>query len=153
MTCLPLPLSRLIGALLFLSLGAPSWSQPHQQTIDQYVLRSSVTSTQNISAESAKEHGIVRAPDVAILNVTVTTKGSQLTETVPAKVTAVATNLVGQRQKIDLTATKADGWVSYSGTFKFASREVLTFAIQAEPVPAGKPLKMTFREIMPIIGP
>lgn len=137
------------AAALALSLACPlAWGQGqvHEKAFDQFVLRSSVVSSMSIPESSAAANGIQRAPDRAILNVTVLKKGSNLTETVPAKVEASAANLAGSRRLVPMAETKANGWTSYTGTFNFAPREVLDFTITAQPAGGGKPLEMTYRE-------
>jgi hypothetical protein len=138
---------RLAVALALPIVCPAAWAQgPHQKSFDEYVLRSSVVSSMSISEASAATHGIERAHDRAILNVTVLKKGSNLTETVPARVEATAVNLAGYRRLIRMAETTADGWTSYTGTFKFAPREVLDFKITAQPVGSDKRLGISYRE-------
>lgn len=59
---------------------------------------------------------------------------------------ASVVNLAGLRRLVPMEETKANGWTSYSGTFKFAPREVLDFTITAHPAGGGQPLEMTYRE-------
>lgn len=138
-----------IAATLFLFAAWPqagAHAQMQEKTFENHVLRSSVVSSMSIPEASAAEHNIKRAPDLGILNVTVLKKGSQLTETVPAKVSAYAMDLAGTRRLIPMRETKANGWVSYTGTFPFAPREVLDFTVSAQPENVGQPLEMTYRE-------
>lgn len=146
MTCLKLFFSAGAVALCALFGGQSAWAQSHEQASARHVLRSSVVSTFSIPEASAAAHGIQRAADRAILNVTVLKKGSQLMETVPAKVQAHAISLAGSRRDIKMTETKAGDWVSYTGTFTFAPREVLDFTIVAEPVADGEKLELRYRE-------
>lgn len=138
-----------LAAALAVPVVCPlAWAdgQTHQKAFDQYVLRSSVVSSMSIAEASGAAHGIRRAPDRAILNVTVLKKGSNLTETVPAKVEASVVNLAGLRRLVPMEETTANGRTSYTGTFKFAPREVLDFTITAQPAGGGQPLEMTYRE-------
>lgn len=138
-----------MAATLFLFAAWPqagAHAQTHEKAFEKHVLRSSVVSSMSIPEASAAEHNIKRAPDLGILNVTVLKQGSQLTETVPADVKAYAMDLSGARRLIPLRETKANGWVSYTGTFPFAPREVLDFTVSAQPENVGQPLEMTYRE-------
>lgn len=139
---------RLTAALALLGawLPLPAQVQTHEKAFDDYVIRSSVVSSLSIPEASAQAHGIERAPDRGILNVTVLKKGSYLTETVPARVEAEAVNLIGSRRTIPMLQTKADRWVSYTGTFSFAPREVLDFNITVWPQGSRQPLKLNYRE-------
>lgn len=146
---MPLSLNLKIGAAAFvfyLALPSRAEGQTHEKSSDRFILRSSVVSSLSIPDASAKAAGIQRAANVGILNVTVLRKGSQLTETVPADVKAEAVDLAGARRLIRLNESRANGWVSYTGTFTFAPREVLDFHVSAQPAGGGQPLEMTYRE-------
>jgi len=133
-------------ALGLLAASTLAWPQAHQKTFDDYILRSSVVNTLSIPAESAQQHGITRAADTGILNVTVLKKGSELTGTQEARVEAFARDLLGRKREIDMRETEIGQWVSYSGTFTFAPREVLDFVIHAQPAGSDEWLDMTYRE-------
>lgn len=140
--------AAIAAALLLLSVwpALEGAAQPHERAFENHVLRSSAVSSMAISEAAAAAHDIRRASDLGILNVTVLKKASQLTETVPAKVNAYATDLSGARRTIEMRETKAAGWVSYTGTFPFAPREVLDFSISAQPEDGGPLLEMSYRE-------
>lgn len=140
------PTIRQVAATLLLVVSPLAWPQAHEKAFGDYVLRSSVVSSESVpDVGVATHHGIERGPDVAILNVSVLRKG-QPVQTVPARVEAVAVNLAGIRRKVDMKETRSGEWVSYSGTFKFAPREVFDFTIRAEPAGSGTQLEMTYRE-------
>lgn len=131
-------------AVLVLQAGHAG-AQNHEQTFQRYVLQSNAVSSLSIPEASASMHGVRRAADQGILNVTVTKKGQSL-QTVPAKVRAHAISLAGSKREIEMRETKVGEWVSYTGTFNFAPREVLDFKIFAEPLGSGEVLEMSYRE-------
>jgi hypothetical protein len=132
------------SAVLVLQAGQAA-AQNHEQTFERYVLQSNVVSSLSIPQASAAVHGIRRAADQGILNVTVLKKGQSL-QTVPARVRAHAVSLAGSKRDIEMKETTAGDWVSYTGTFSFAPREVLDFKIVAEPAGSGETLAMSYRE-------
>lgn len=137
---------RLAAGAAFVLPAWQAWAQDHEQAFDRYVLRSNVVSSLSIPESSAAIHGIRRAADQAILNVTVLKKNGQSMQTVPAKVKAHAISLAGSKRDIDLKETKSGDWVSYTGTFSFAPREVLDFKIVAEPAGSSQALEMGYRD-------
>lgn len=135
------------AALLFWSPACLlAGGEVHETADERHLLRSSVVNSMSVSAAAAAAEGIERAPDRAIINVTVLAKGSQLLQTVPARIEAVATGPAGARRPIAMSETRSGHWVSYTGTFRFAPREVVDFAITARPDGGGEPLEMRFRE-------
>ena len=140
----------LFPAALFLMLVAssPAWSQAHERRFGDYTIRSSTAGTENLSAETARAHGIERGPRKAVLNVTVLKKEDGTEKTVPARLRVYVRNLTQERRQIDMRETAAGGYVSYMGTYDFVHGAVLDFTIEAQPENSGKTLTMTYRERM-----
>lgn len=140
---------RLLAALmLMLAASSSAWPQAHTRQFGDYTLRVSTAGTQNLSPETAREHGIERSPRRAVLNVTVLTKEAGVDKTVPAKVQAYVRNLSGHRRDIDMRETLAGGRVSYMGTYDFVHGEVLDFTITAQPEGSSETMSMSYRDRM-----
>jgi len=136
---------RLAAVAVLVLQAGHAGAQNHEQAFERYVLKSNVVSSLSIPEASANKHAIRRAADQGILNVTVMKKGQSL-QTVPARVQAHAISLAGSKRKIEMRETKVGDWVSYTGTFNFAPREVLDFNIVAEPTGSGQVLEMSYRD-------
>jgi hypothetical protein len=67
---------------------------------------------------------------------------------IAANVSATRTTLAGVQRDIALREVKAQGRVSYLGSFDFVPREVLDFEVTARIDPASPLLRLTFRERM-----
>lgn len=142
----PMRLVWLATSIFMLIASIPAWSQTHTRQFGAYTLRSSTVSTENLSEETARAHGIKRNPRRAVLNVTVSKKEAGIDKTVPARVQAYARNLTEQQREIDMRETAAEGRVSYTGTYDFVHGEALDFTITAQPENSDKTLTMTYRE-------
>lgn len=143
-------LSRLSRKLLlaFAVLGpamcAPAWPQAHEQERGGYTLRASTTGSNNLSAATARDYGIVRSATRGVINVTVSKRG----RTVPASIRVEARNLTGSSRPIRMRQTVANGYISYTGTYEFVDGEVLDFVIRAQPGRSKEALGLNFRDRM-----
>ena len=124
-------------------------AQPHQQTAHGYTLRASVVSSMDLAESTAGKHGIDRSPVHGVLNVTlIKGDGSAALTTVPANVEARITGLYGAHHSVQLHEERAQGRVSYYGSFRHEPREVLDFEISARPQGGGPRVMLGFRERM-----
>ena len=137
---------RLVAALLLASASTLAWSQAQEATFDNYVLRSSVVGSMSLPESSASRYNIRRSPDTALINVTLLKKDSQHTQTLPVKLEVHAVGVDGKRRRISMRETKANGWISHMGSFKFTPGETLDFVIRAKPEKSDQPVEMKFQE-------
>lgn len=138
-----------ISAGLFLATAAfCALAQVHEARRGDLVLRSSTVASDRINPATAGKHGIEPSPTRGVLNVTVL-RGPD-GRTVPAEVAASSVNLAGIRQDIEMREVRADGRVSYVGSYDFLPREVIDFEITARPLrPANsRPLSLKYRDRM-----
>jgi hypothetical protein len=98
-----------------------------------YVIHYNTLSTDLLQPDIAKVYGIQRSKNRAMLNVTVVRKGEGTGETVPAEVTASATNLNGQLRKIDLRKVTDQNAIYYIGEFPVSDGETLDFSVSVKP--------------------
>lgn len=146
-----LALAGAVGLFAALTgLGADAQAQPHEARQGDYLLRSSTVASQNIAPQTAAKHGITPAPSRAVLNVVVLKAGSAAEATVAAEVSASRQNLAGVQQTIALREVRANGYISYIGSYEFLPREVIDFTITATPADGQRsaPLTLTYRERM-----
>lgn len=141
--------AKAISAVVFGLWASGAQAQSHVEKQGPYLLRSSSVSTMNLSADSARQHGIERADRRAVLNVVVQKvgEGNRLS-TVPADVKAQVKTLAGVVRDVDMTASRANGYVSYSGVYSYLPRQVMDITVSAKPEGAQETLKLTYRDRM-----
>lgn len=141
-----IPTSLVLTAVLWAPLHA--LAQPHERSEGGFTLRGSTVSSQTIDSATARRHGIEPSPTRGILNVTVERREGPAPRTVQARVQATARNLAGVEREIPMKEVEQNGYVSYTGAYDFAPREVLDFRIRAQPQGASTVLNLTFRDRM-----
>uniref|UniRef100_UPI0017FC4AA4 DUF4426 domain-containing protein n=1 Tax=Methylibium sp. TaxID=2067992 RepID=UPI0017FC4AA4 len=118
----------------------------HVAESGRYTLRANAIRSELLPAVSAERHGIRRAPDRGVLNLVILERRDGRRATVPARVTAVKQNLLGQSETIEMRRVDANGRVSYLGTFGFAPLRNFTFRITAQPEGSDEPLTIEFED-------
>lgn len=121
-----------LGIVFLLLRGAPAWAQAHESAVGGWVLRSSSVVSLHLAPETARKHGIERAENRAVLNVTVLQRNAG-SPTAQATVKAHRRDLAGVEQKIAMREIQEGNRVSYLGSYTFVPGEVLRFHIEALP--------------------
>lgn len=138
-----------VGWACLLAASGPGWAQSHAVTDGPFTLRSSTVASESLLPASAKEHGVKRAADVGVVNVTVERRDAQGgTSTVPAKVKVETRSLTGRTAEVPVKETRANNYISYLGTYSFLPREVVDITVTAVPAGEKKALKLTYRDQM-----
>jgi hypothetical protein len=143
-------LLRLLPAALLLLAGA-SQAQSHSTESGSYVLRSTTVASEQIDAASTQRHGVVPAPDRAVVNVVLLRRdGSGVDATVPARVTVSMRTASGFSSDIEMREVRENGAISYLGSYKFLPRQMINFEISAAPTADAqqRPLTLDYRERM-----
>jgi len=131
--------SQLVAALLtaiLLGCGA----EPPQRTqgntaapqeavtrVGDVSMRASVVQTSTLSADIASRYGIARADTTVMLLVAVRQGSEGQDRSLPATITATATDLRGQRQTVELRELRAGDLLDYVGTVETTLPETLRF--------------------------
>lgn len=146
---LPSTLIRAAALAVMLSGGASASAQSHAENRPPFTLRASTVSTLHLPEQQAKDAGIERAADKALLNVVVQRKGpAGDTQTVTAHVTARVISLAGVAQDVTFKANKENNHVSYLGVYTVLPNEMVDITVTAKPADAEAPLSLSFREGM-----
>jgi hypothetical protein len=138
---------RHISALVTLSLGmfvygcgssgdAPTVPQAQHAAasdvdIGDHVVHFSAQSTNNLSLEVARQYGIVRSNNRAMLNVSVLRKDTGGAATADVQVRAV--NLAGQLKNVTMRKIEIQEAIYYIGETGIANHETLVFTITVKP--------------------
>jgi len=131
-------LAALVAALLLAACGAePPVSTADQASAPQEAIvragdttiRASVVQTSTLGAGVASQYGIRRAPGTVMLLVAVRTGDDGDESAVPARVTATATDLRGQRQDIAMRELRVGDLLDYVGTVETTLPDTLRFDV------------------------
>lgn len=120
-------------------------SDASSKDFGDYVVHFNALTTDQLTADVAKQYGIVRSPNRAMLNVSIIRKeAGTIGESVPGSVSASATNLTGQLKNLQVREVKEGGAVYYIGDVAVANRETLVFNIDVTPMNETSRFSMRF---------
>lgn len=111
-----------------------------------YTMRASAIDSDTLPPAIAQRHGIIIAPDRGILNVVVLKQEGDAQVTVPADITAVTINLLGQTEPVSMQQVNENNHVSYLGSFGFQPLRNLRFVINAKPHGSIEPFALDFED-------
>jgi hypothetical protein len=144
-------LLRLLPSALMLLLAGAAQAQSHATESGRYVLRSTTVASEQIDAAAAQRHGVVPAPDRAVVNVVLLRQaGAGADTTVSARVAVSMRTASGLSSDIEMREVRENGAISYLGSYQFLPRQMINFEISAAPTEDAKqqPLKLDYRERM-----
>ncbi len=116
--------------------GSPGQSQnANSRDFGDYVLHFNALTTDGITAEVARQYGIRRSSNRALLNVSIVKKQEAGADRpVAGSVTARVVNLTGQLKNLELRQIVDGDAVYYIGEVPVANGETLIFDISATPI-------------------
>ena len=118
--------------------------------VGDVTIRASAVQTAMLDAGVAARYGIARDPATVLLLVTVRKGGDADAVSLPATVTATATDLRGGRQHLAMHALETGGLVDYVGTVTTTLPETLRFDVAIVPVGAGAARLQFSRDFFPL---
>ena len=130
-------LVTLIGALL---ASAPSLAASERLDAGAHTIYATALSSMLIPADVARLHGIVRAANRIVVNVT------ELTNDHPsrASVKGTGTNLLGQRTSLDFAEVREQDAIYYLASLVTGEKDTLTFELEITPSGSEEPSLMRF---------
>jgi len=112
-----------------------------------YVVHFSALSTDQLTPEIARNYGIVRSKNRALLNISVLKKAEGTTGTpVTARVTALVANDTGQVKDSAIREIREGDAVYYIADYAVSSGETLVFSVDAIPEGETAPLSLRFTQ-------
>ena len=111
----------------------------------EYVLHWSAVPTTMLTPEVAKQAGITRSANRALVNIAVRRGPDGADVAVAATVRIAVTNLAGQREVLDVREHREGDAIYYLAQARTAGEDTLTFEVEALPQGA-RPLRTTFRQ-------
>ncbi|WP_161625769.1 DUF4426 domain-containing protein [Novilysobacter defluvii] len=106
--------------------------KPHEASLQlrDATVRANLIPTGNLSEAMARQYGIERGEGTVLLLVSVRRPADGGQVSLPARVSATATDLHGTQQTIELRELEAGGFLDHAGTFQARPRDTLTFAVE-----------------------
>jgi hypothetical protein len=136
--------SMLLGVLVALSWAAQA---ENSQDFGDYVVHFVALSTTDLAPSVTREYDIRRSKNRGMINIAVLQKMLGTTgAAVPAKVSASATNLAGQKREIDLREIREGTAIYYIGEFPIAHEETLRFRVLVEPEDQNETHEVNFKQ-------
>jgi len=109
-----------------------------------YVVHFNALTTDHLTPDIARDYGIVRSQNRAMLTVSILRKtGGESTEAVPGAVSASAINLTGQLKNLAMREIKEQDAIYYIGELAITDAEVLIFTVDV--TPNNDPSRFTVR--------
>ena len=111
-----------------------------------FVVHVNAINTDQLTPEIARQYGIVRSGNRAMLNVSILRKVAG-TSGVPVsgRVGASAVNLTGQAKSLELREIREEDAVYYIAEFAVANEETLIFTIDATPIDQPSTFSVRYR--------
>jgi hypothetical protein len=109
--------------------ATPAAAAPQEaiSRIGDVTIRASVLPTATLAAEVASQYGITRDDRTVMLLVGVRQGPEAQEAALPARISATATNLSGQRHPIDMRELRSGDLLDYVGTVEIAMPDTLRF--------------------------
>lgn len=137
---------RLFTALLLL-LAVSTASAENSTRENGYTIHHNAITTDMLSPEIAREYGLIRSRNRAMLNIAVIKDIPDSTgQPVRAEVRALTTNILGQQRKLRLREIREGDAVYYIADFLVRNEEKLNFHIDVKPEEMATWIPATFSQ-------
>lgn len=132
-------------ALLF-ALSLPCLAE-NSQDFGDYVVHFNALNTTYLPPGATREYGIKRSKNRGMVNITVLSKMlGTAGKPVSAVVSAVASNLTGQKRTIDLREIREETAIYYIGDFPITNEETLRFTVNVKPEGQKDTFEVNFKQ-------
>ncbi len=141
------PLSSMSFLLLALWLPGTSVQAQQAEEFGEFEIHYNTLNSLLLTPDVARAYGIQRSGTRALLNIAVLRKVSDgLNEPVTARVSASATNIVGQRRDIELREVRDQDAIYYIGSFRVSNEENMNFRVSVQPAGSPRAHEFSFRQ-------
>lgn len=138
-----MPLKSLCFTLVTLLFSTGAWAIDTHRDLGDYRVHFSTMNTTKLPPAVAETHGITRARDRALINISLTRPG-QPGYGQPAQVSGTATNLMQQSRQLEFREVREADAVYYIAPLEHIHEEVVTFELRVRPEGADTPLDVRF---------
>ena len=111
----------------------------------EFVVHYNAVPTTSLTADVARQYGITRSANRALVNVSVRRGEPGADQAVPATVTVAATNLNGQRSELRVREVREGEAIYYLAEARVQGQETLNFEVEVRTEGAA-PVKASFRQ-------
>lgn len=139
-----MPLKSLCFTLATLLFSVGVWAIDTHRDLGEYRVHFSVMNTTKLPPAVAEAHGITRARDRALINVSLT-RPDQPGYGQPAQVSGTATNLMQQSRQLEFREVREADAVYYIAPLEHIHEEVIHFDLSVQPEGSEAPLEVRFK--------
>jgi hypothetical protein len=137
-------ISLLFGLLLTLT---GSVMAENSQDFGDYVVHFNALNTSHLPPGATREYNIKRSKNRGMINIAVLRKiMGTAGKPVAAEVSAMATNLTGQKRAIELREVREGTAIYYIGDFPITHEETLRFRVDVKPEGQGDAHEVNFKQ-------
>jgi hypothetical protein len=112
----------------------------------ELVVHYNAVPTTSLTADVARQYGITRSANRALVNVSVRRGAPGADQAVPATVRVAATNLNGQRSDLRVREVREGEAIYYLAEARFQGQETLNFEVEVSAEGATAPVRASFRQ-------
>lgn len=134
-----------LALVLALALAAPAAAETSVRSGNTVVHYSAVPTTR-LTPEIARQYGITRSANRALVNIAVREGEPGKDSAVPATVVIAATNLVGQRSDLRVREVREGDAIYYLAEARIAGEDTLAFEVEVTREGATAPIRVQFRQ-------
>ena len=138
------PSTTIFLLVLSLVFALPALADNSTRAGDITVHHNAVPTT-SLTPDVARQYGITRSANRALLNVSVRRGEPGADVAVPARVRAVATNLAGQRNSIPMREVRDGEALYYLGQAQVSGQDTLTFELEVT-IQGQAPMSAVFKQ-------
>lgn len=129
--------------------GRGQAQQEASMQIGDVLVRANAVAAASLGEAVARQYGIDRDDGAVMLLVGVRRDGDSGETALPARVTAVASDLLGKRQQLEMREVRSGEFIDYVGTARVIAPDTLHFDVQVVPE-GGKSMELRFnRDFFP----
>ncbi len=136
---------HLFALALGLALALPAAAENSVRS-GQTVVHYNALPTTSLTPEIARQNGITRSANRALVNVAVREGDPGADRAVPAKVSIAATNLTGQRSDLRVREVREGDAIYYLAEARVAGNDTLSFEVEVTREGATAPIRVEFRQ-------
>ncbi len=119
----------------------------NSQDFGDYVVHFNALSTNHLPPAVTREYGIKRSKNLGMINIAVLSKMLGTTgKPVAAEISAMATNLTGQKRDISLREIREGTAIYYIGVFPITHEETLRFMVDVKPEGSSEAQQVKFKQ-------
>lgn len=112
----------------------------------EWVVHYNAVPTTSLTPEVARQYGITRSANRALVNVSVRRGEPGADQAVPARVSVAATNLNGQRSSLRVREVREGEAIYYLAEARVQGQETLNFELEVITEGAIAPIRASFRQ-------